>query len=36
MTALVYVPIDAGALSLGAGEVALAIAAEAARRRAAV
>ena len=36
MTALVYVPVDAGALSLGAGEVALAIAAEAARRRAAV
>src|SRR3979490_153187 len=36
MTALVYVPVDAGALSLGAGEVAQAIAAEAARRRAAV
>jgi len=28
MTALVYVPVDAGALSLGAGEVAQAIAAE--------
>ncbi|HEY0766334.1 MAG TPA: NADH-quinone oxidoreductase subunit NuoF [Steroidobacteraceae bacterium] len=36
MTALVYVPGDAGALSLGAGEVAQAIAAEAARRGAAV
>ena len=32
MTATVYVPMDAGALSLGAGEVAAAIAAEAARR----
>ena len=36
MTTLVYVPGDAGALSLGAGEVARAIAEEAARRRAAV
>jgi formate dehydrogenase iron-sulfur subunit len=36
MTALVYVPVDAGALSLGAGEVAHAIAAEAAGRGAAV
>jgi len=36
MTTLVYVPADAGALSLGAGEVARAIAEEAARRRAAV
>jgi formate dehydrogenase iron-sulfur subunit len=32
MTVTVYVPADAGALSLGAGEVAAAIAAEAARR----
>jgi formate dehydrogenase iron-sulfur subunit len=32
MTVTVYVPIDAGALSLGAGEVAAAIAAEAGRR----
>jgi formate dehydrogenase iron-sulfur subunit len=32
MTVVVYVPADAGALSLGAGEVAAAIAAEAARR----
>ncbi len=32
MTITVYVPIDAGALSLGAGEVAAAIAAEAGRR----
>jgi formate dehydrogenase iron-sulfur subunit len=32
MTVTVYVPIDAGALSLGAGEVATAIAAEAGRR----
>lgn len=32
MTATVYVPADAGALSVGAGEVAAAIAAEAARR----
>src|SRR5256885_14394686 len=36
MTTLVYVPGDAGALSLGAGEVARAIAEEAGRRRAAV
>src|SRR5436305_1304875 len=34
MTTTVYVPGDAGALSVGAGEVAKAIAAEAARRRA--
>jgi formate dehydrogenase iron-sulfur subunit len=32
MTATVYVPADAGALSVGAGEVAAAVAAEAARR----
>ena len=32
MTVTVYVPIDAGALSLGADEVAAAIAAEAGRR----
>src|SRR5205823_2267293 len=36
MTTLVYVPADAGALSLGAGEVARSIVEEAARRRAAV
>jgi formate dehydrogenase iron-sulfur subunit len=36
MTTLVYIPGDAGALSLGAGEVAHAVAAEAARRGAAV
>jgi formate dehydrogenase iron-sulfur subunit len=36
MSATVYVPVDAGALSLGAGEVAAAIAAEAARRSVAV
>jgi formate dehydrogenase iron-sulfur subunit len=36
MTVTVYVPADAGALSVGAGEVAAAIAAEAARRGAAV
>lgn len=36
MTTTVYVPGDAGAVSLGAGDVARAIAAEAARRRQAV
>src|SRR5256885_17262534 len=36
MTTLGYVPADAGALSLGAGEVARSIVEEAARRRAAV
>src|SRR4029077_14521446 len=36
MTTLVYIPGDAGALSLGADEVAHGIAAEAARRGAAV
>jgi len=34
MSATLYVPIDAGALSIGAGEVAAAITAEAARRHA--
>ena len=32
MTATVYIPADAGALSVGAGEVAAAVAAEATRR----
>jgi formate dehydrogenase iron-sulfur subunit len=36
MNATVYVPADAGALSVGAGEVAAAIAAEAARRKVAI